>query len=391
MFSGTVPRPRPAARRPATASGRSPRSASSTAARPSGARRSPPGRSASSGASATSGSATRSASPRTSRGAPPLRPADAGDRRRSAPPRRPGRAARRAHPARRAGPADQPAPGRRPRRRCSSRSTARCRRRSSRRRWPSDFGIEVELPRDDHASASNGRSAPARPSRSCDTDANPFLATVGLRVEPAPVGSRRASSGWRSSSARCRSRSSRRSRRPCTETLRQGLHGWQVTDCVVTMTHSGYWPRQSHAHATFDKSMSSTAGDFRNLTPLVLMDALQAGRHQRCTSRCTASGWRSRPTRSAPCCPCWRGCAPCRRPRRCAGRRACWRARSRRPGCTSCEQQLPALTRGEGVLECAFDRYQPVRGAVPDRPRTDHNPLNRKEYLLHVVRGVTGR
>ena len=63
-----------------------------------------------------------------------------------------------------------------------------------------------------------------------------------------------------------------------TETLGQGLHGWQVTDCVVTMTHSGYSPRQSHAHATFDKSMSSTARDFRQLTPLVLMDALtQAG------------------------------------------------------------------------------------------------------------------
>ena len=52
------------------------------------------------------------------------------------------------------------------------------------------------------------------------------------------------------------------------------------------------------------------------------------------------------------------------------------------------QQQLPALTRGEGVLESAFDRYQPVRGAIPTRPRTDHNPLNRKEYLLHVVRRV---
>jgi hypothetical protein len=40
---------------------------------------------------------------------------------------------------------------------------------------------------------------------------------------------------------------------------------------AATMTHSGYWPRQSHAHATFDKSMSSTAGTFRLLTPLVLM------------------------------------------------------------------------------------------------------------------------
>jgi ribosomal protection tetracycline resistance protein len=60
------------------------------------------------------------------------------------------------------------------------------------------------------------------------------------------------------------------------ETLREGIHGWQVVDCTVTMTHSGYYARQSHAHGVFDKSMSSTAGDFRNLTPLVLMSALRA-------------------------------------------------------------------------------------------------------------------
>jgi len=49
-----------------------------------------------------------------------------------------------------------------------------------------------------------------------------------------------------------------------------------------------------------------------------------------------------------------------------------------------------ALTRGEGVLECAFDRYryQQVRGKMPTRPRTDSNPLDRKEYLLHVMRWV---
>jgi hypothetical protein len=46
------------------------------------------------------------------------------------------------------------------------------------------------------------------------------------------------------------------------ETLRQGLYGWQVIDCLVTMTHTGYAP-------------TSAAGDFRNLTPLVLMSALK--------------------------------------------------------------------------------------------------------------------
>ncbi|MBA2715010.1 MAG: GTP-binding protein, partial [Rubrobacteraceae bacterium] len=52
------------------------------------------------------------------------------------------------------------------------------------------------------------------------------------------------------------------------------------------------------------------------------------------------------------------------------------------------QQHLPALTRGEGVLECDFavDRYQRVGGEVPTRPRTDNNPLDRKEYLLHVTR-----
>ena len=52
------------------------------------------------------------------------------------------------------------------------------------------------------------------------------------------------------------------------------------------------------------------------------------------------------------------------------------------------QQLLPALTRGEGVLESVFDRYQPVDGVIPTRPRTDHNPLDRKEYLLHVLRRV---
>jgi ribosomal protection tetracycline resistance protein len=52
------------------------------------------------------------------------------------------------------------------------------------------------------------------------------------------------------------------------------------------------------------------------------------------------------------------------------------------------QRELAAPTRGEGVLESAFDHYQPVRGPVPTRPRTDHDPLDRKAYLLHVRRRV---
>lgn len=52
------------------------------------------------------------------------------------------------------------------------------------------------------------------------------------------------------------------------------------------------------------------------------------------------------------------------------------------------QQQLPALTRGEGVLESEFDSYRAVVGTAPDRPRTDRDPLNRKEYLLRTARRV---
>ncbi len=55
------------------------------------------------------------------------------------------------------------------------------------------------------------------------------------------------------------------------------------------------------------------------------------------------------------------------------------------------EQRLPGLTRGERELETVFDHYAAVlRGPVPERPRTDHNPLSRKEYLLNVAGRVTG-
>jgi ribosomal protection tetracycline resistance protein len=55
------------------------------------------------------------------------------------------------------------------------------------------------------------------------------------------------------------------------------------------------------------------------------------------------------------------------------------------------ERRLSGLTRGEGVLECAFDRYRPVRGAVPSRDRWNRSPLDRKDYLLGVQRRVVGR
>ncbi|GAB3651239.1 GTP-binding protein [Glycomyces tarimensis] len=218
---------------------------------------------------------------------------------------------------------------------------------------------------------------------------NPFLATVGLRVDPAPVGS----------GVEFRLEVELGSMPPAffaaveetvRETLGQGLYGWEVPDCTVTMTHSGYWARQSHAHGTFDKSMSSTAGDFRNLTPLVLMDALRRARTVVCEpihrfridlpidalGAVLAALTKFRAVPEAP-----------------RSRGDAYVVEGSVPAASvhAMEQRMPALTRGEGVVEFAFDRYEPVTGPVPGRPRTDHNPLDREEYLLAVVRRVASR
>ena len=117
--------------------------------------------------------------------------------------------------------------------------------------------------------------------------------------------------------------------------------------------------------------MSSTAGDFRNLTPLVLMSALHAGRHAGATSRCTGSSSRSRPTRSGRRCPVLARLRAV--PQTPTMRGSPVRLEGEIPAARvhDLQQQLPALTRGEGVLESAFARYQPVRGrSRPGRGRT---------------------
>ena len=104
-------------------------------------------------------------------------------------------------------------------------------------------------------------------------DPNPYLATVGLRVEPAAEGTMTFALAVEPGSMP--PAFFKAVEQTVRATLRRGPHGWPVDAIAVTMTHSGYSARQSHAHAVFDKSMSSTAGDFRNLTPRVLMAALQ--------------------------------------------------------------------------------------------------------------------
>jgi ribosomal protection tetracycline resistance protein len=215
---------------------------------------------------------------------------------------------------------------------------------------------------------------------------NPFLATVGLRVEPAAVDSgvefrievelgSMPIAFFRAVEEKVR------------ETLQQGLYGWRVTDCRVAMTHSGYSPRQSHAHQGFAKEMSSTGADFRGLTPLVVMSALQQAGTVVCEpihrfnlefpADTLGSIWPVLTRlRAVPRTPVLRGSS------------GTLEGEVPAAHVHELRLELRAPTRGEGVLECVFDRYEPVRGAIPTRPRTDLDPLDRKGYLLRLARRV---
>lgn len=221
-----------------------------------------------------------------------------------------------------------------------------------------------------------------------DKDPNPFLATVGLRVDPAPPGS---GVDYRlevelGSMPYALMRAVEDAVR---DTLRQGPHGWEIPDCVVTMTHSGYYPRQSHSHAVFDKSMSSTAGDFRQLTPLVLMEALRRAGTEVCEPlhhfqlEAPAEAFTTLlPVLSR------LGAVPDGAPQ--AGETYSLTGEIPAGSVHELEQRLPGLTGGEGVWESAYHRHHPVTGTPPTRERTDRDPTDRKAYLLRGTRRVVG-
>lgn len=253
-----------------------------------------------------------------------------------------------------------------------------------------DFGVAVEF----RATTTlcierpTGTGAAVEPMPERRSTSQPFLASVGFRVEPAPVGA--------GTELRLEIERGALPRALLTaveetvpEALRQGLHGWEVTDCAVTLTHSRYWPRQSHSHATFDKSMSSTAGDFRSLTPLVLLLALRRAGTVVCEP---VDRFRLEvPTVSLG------AVLPAlahldARPEATvsAGPRSTIEGGIPAARAHELQARLLELSGGEGILELSPGDYLPVRGDVPTRPRTDGNPLDRAAYLRHLSGGGGG-
>jgi ribosomal protection tetracycline resistance protein len=215
-----------------------------------------------------------------------------------------------------------------------------------------------------------------------NTDSNPFLATVGLRVEPAARGSGvKYRLGVELGSMPYAFM--RAVEDTVRTTMHQGPHGWAVLDASVTLTHSGYYPRQSHMHGTFDKSMSSTAGDFRALTPLVLMTALVRAGTEVCEP---VHQFELRlPSET------YAVTLPVLAALRAVPRRTDARGRYYSIGGTipagqvhDLQLRLPGLTGGEGVFSAVFDHYAPVSGPTPQRPYVGPDPRDRLTYLRAV-------
>jgi ribosomal protection tetracycline resistance protein len=217
------------------------------------------------------------------------------------------------------------------------------------------------------------------------TPGHPLLATVGLTVSPLPtsagvhveldVGVKSIPIHVFDSVDNFRDVMDRAVR----DTLLQGLHGWEVTDCKVVMTECDY-------QAPPRKWPGTTLSDYRVLTPLVLMAALKRAGTAVCEPvldlylefPVDVLGSMMSVLHDVGAHP----GAPSTRGTVCSSDGVVRVARVH-----DLQSRIPDLTRGEGVLETALAGYRPVEGKPPSRPRTDRNPLDRVDYLRRLNRG----
>jgi ribosomal protection tetracycline resistance protein len=215
---------------------------------------------------------------------------------------------------------------------------------------------------------------------------NPFMATIGLRVEPAPPGS---GIGFRLD---VDARSvptyvyknvdlfSDAMGEYVRATLAEGLYGWPVTDCTVTMVRSNY---SSADGPPSTRGPLSTAADFRRLTPMVMMRALQRAGTAVCEPTLRAHLEVPTATVGPVLGVLARLGASVRAPSP-LGDLSTIDATVAAARVPDLVRQLPGLTGGEGVLETRFEGYVPVSGRPPTRSRTTADPLKVDEYLMYV-------
>jgi ribosomal protection tetracycline resistance protein len=226
----------------------------------------------------------------------------------------------------------------------------------------SDFGIDVAF-RETTTVYVERPAGRGEAAERLGAPGNPFPATLGLRVDPAPAGSGvafRIEVDIRSVPMyvyKTAGNFAEMMSQYVGQALREGLRGWRVTDCTVTMYESGY------------VSPSTTAAHFRKLTPLVLRAALNQAGTVVCEPMIRVSlevpaaavgSVRAAVTRLG-------GTAGTPSPR---GGLAMLETLLPAARAQHLQRQLPGLTSGEGVAETSFGGYRPV-SCSPGRGRIE--------------------
>jgi ribosomal protection tetracycline resistance protein len=200
-------------------------------------------------------------------------------------------------------------------------------------------------------------------------ETNPYLATIGLRIEPASDGSGIAFRPYADHRGvplyvyKNVERFAEAMEHYVRESLHAGLFGWQVTDCVVTMIESGYSVPDGPPSR---RGPLSTAADFRKLTPLVLLQALERAGTVVCEPTVRVSLELPTETIGTVMPALARLGASVDTPSL-HGRLSTITALLAAALADDLQRELPKLTGGEGVLESTFAGYQPVTGEQPTR------------------------
>jgi ribosomal protection tetracycline resistance protein len=232
-----------------------------------------------------------------------------------------------------------------------------------------------------------------------ETATNPFMATVGLRVEPAPQGSGisfRLDIGPGDVPLyiyKTANRFAESMAQYVREALEEGLFGWKVPDCAVTMTRAGYYvgdgagKRAPAAPLPYPVAgAKTTAADFRKLTPIVVMRALQAAGTLVCEPVARLSLEVPEDTAGGVGVLLGRLHVRVKGAFR-AGGLASIQAVAPLTSVRDVQAALPGLTRGEGMVDADFEGFEPVIGATPPtRPRTTPNGLDIVGYMAQLGR-----
>jgi ribosomal protection tetracycline resistance protein len=200
-------------------------------------------------------------------------------------------------------------------------------------------------------------------------ESNPYLATIGLRVDPGEHGSGvdfRLDVDARTAPLyvyKTLDSFKEHMDEYVREGLRAGLFGWQVTDCVVTMTKCIYSVPDGPPSR---RGPLSTAADFRKLTPLVLVQALREAGTVVCEPMLRVSVELPAGAIGATIAALTRLGATVETPS-VRGELATIETVLPATRAQDLQRQLPGLTGGEGVLDSSFAGYRPVNGEQPVR------------------------